>query len=130
MANYLDTSALVTLVTAEAETPALQRWLSMEDRAPLASDLARTELMRAVRRSAPQLALRARTVLDSVTILRLDTATFESAGRLDPENLRSLDALHLACALELGDELEAMVTYDDRLADAAGQNGVPVLAPV
>jgi predicted nucleic acid-binding protein len=48
---------------------------------------------------------------------------------LDPELLRSLDALHLAAALELGDELDGIVTYDDRLATAARHHGVAVLAP-
>ncbi|WP_156251827.1 type II toxin-antitoxin system VapC family toxin [Pseudactinotalea terrae] len=129
MAHYLHTSALVKLVIAEVETPALRGWLAEGHRDFVASDLARTELMRAVRRGAPDRVLRARTVLDSVSLLRLDTTTYESAGRIDPENLRSLDALHLASALELGDELDAMVTYDDRLAEAARQNGVPVLAP-
>ena len=51
------------------------------------------------------------------------------AGRLDPTTLRSLDALHLAAALDLGDDLDGLVTYDDRLAEAAALNGVPVTTP-
>ncbi|MBK5250721.1 MAG: VapC toxin family PIN domain ribonuclease, partial [Actinomycetales bacterium] len=43
--------------------------------------------------------------------------------------LRSLDAVHLAAALSLGDDLEGIVTYDDRLAEAAQANGVPVASP-
>jgi len=43
--------------------------------------------------------------------------------------LRSLDALHLAAALELGDELDGIVTYDDRMATAASLYGVAVIAP-
>ena len=57
------------------------------------------------------------------------TAVFEAAGRLDPDVMRSLDAIHLAAALELGDELKGMVTCDERLAVACTANGVTVLAP-
>jgi predicted nucleic acid-binding protein len=129
VAYYLDTSALVKLVVAEPETAALQSWLSASDREPVASDLVRTELLRAVRRSIPSRMERAREVLNSVTLLAISTATFEEAGRLEPPAMRSIDALHLAVALELGDDLEGVVTYDDRLADAARHQGVHVEAP-
>ena len=129
MAFYLDTSALVKLVVAEAETAALLAWLREADRAPVSCDLARTELLRAVRRVAPDRAVQARTVLDSVTLIAVSTAMFETAGRLDPTLLRSLDAVHLAAALALGDDLEGLVTYDDRQADAAALNGLVVIAP-
>jgi predicted nucleic acid-binding protein len=129
MAFYLDTSALVKLVVAEAETAALLAWLKAADRAPVSCDLARTELLRAVRRAAPDRVVQARTVLDSVTLIAVSTAMFEEAGRLDPTLLRSLDAVHLAAALALGDDIEGLVTYDDRLSDAAARNGLVVSAP-
>jgi uncharacterized protein len=62
-------------------------------------------------------------------LLEVTTAVFEEAGRLDPGTMRSLDAVHLAAALALGDDLEAVLTYDDRLAQAARANGVDVVAP-
>lgn len=129
MAFYVDTSALVKLVVAEQETAALQRWLGASDRVPVSCDLARTELLRAVRRAAPDRVLRARMVLDAVTILEVTTAIFEDAGRLDPTLLRSLDAVHLAAALALGDDLDGVVTYDVHLAAAAELNGLTVVAP-
>jgi uncharacterized protein len=43
--------------------------------------------------------------------------------------LRTLDAIHVAAALVLGDDLESMVTHDDRLAQAALANGIAVIAP-
>lgn len=129
MAHYLDTSALAKLVVTEAETPELERWLREEDRAPVSSDLARTELLRMVRRVAPDRAVRAREVLDALDLLLVTTPTFEAAARLDPAALRTLDAIHLAAALDLGDELHGLVTYDVRLADAARANGVAVIAP-
>jgi len=69
------------------------------------------------------------TLAESVTLIALGTAMFEEAGRLDPTLLRSLDALHLAAALALGDDLEGLVTYDERLAGAAELNGLVVTAP-
>jgi predicted nucleic acid-binding protein len=129
MAQYLDTSALVKLVVAESETAALQAWLAEQPEVPVACDLARTELFRAVRGAAPDRVVRAREVLDAVTLLEVTTAIFEQAGRLDPTDLRALDAVHLAAALDLGDDLDGIVTYDERLARAARANGVAVLSP-
>lgn len=129
MAYYLDTSALVKLVVAEAETSSLRSWLAAAERVPVSCDLARTELLRAVRRASPECAVQARAVLDAITLLEVTPATFEAAGRLDPTVLRSLDAIHLAAALSLGDDLDGMVTYDERLAEAAQANGIPVNAP-
>lgn len=129
MAFYLDTSAAVKLVVAEAETAALLRWLQTQHSHVIASDLVRTELRRATRRGAPEAMERADTVLESVTLLTMSTSVFERACWLDPPILRSLDALHLAAALELGDELEGIITYDDRLAEAARLHGHEVIAP-
>lgn len=129
MAFYLDTSALAKLVVVERETPALHAWATVPGRVLVACDLARTELMRAARRVEPDLAVEAREVLDALTLLKVTTSVFELAGRLDPDALRTLDAVHLAAALGLGDDLEAVVTYDERLADACRRQGVTVLAP-
>jgi predicted nucleic acid-binding protein len=38
----------------------------------------------------------ARGVLEVITILKVSTSIFEIAGRLDPVDLRSLDAVHIA----------------------------------
>lgn len=129
MAVYVDTSALLKLVVAEPESAALRGFLEGSATTAVSSDLARTEAIRAVRRGAPEQVVTARAVLDSLVLLTVTTDTFEVAGRLDPSILRSLDALHLAAALSLGDELEAMITYDERLAQACRANGVDVLAP-
>jgi len=129
VAYYVDTSALVKLVVGEPETEALRSWLAAENREPVSSDLARAELLRAVRRAAPDRLVDARAVLDAVTLVEVTTAIFEDAGRIDPTILRSLDALHVSAALDLGDDLEGIVTYDERLADAAAANGIPVVSP-
>jgi predicted nucleic acid-binding protein len=129
MAHYLDTSALVKLVVAEAESAALQQWLAESPRQPVACDLVRTELMRAVRRAAPDRAPRARQVLDSLVLAQVTSSLFEQAGRIEPTDLRTLDAIHLAAALDLGDDLDGFVSYDDRLNRAAERAGITVLSP-
>lgn len=129
MAHYLDTSALTKLVVAEGETGALRTWLTQVDRNPVSSDLSRTELLRVAKRIAPERVLFAREVLNSITLIELTTEIFEVAGRLDPSILRSLDSVHLAAALSLGDEMESMVTYDERLASAARSNGLATTSP-
>lgn len=129
MAHYVDTSALAKLVAVEPETDALRAWLAEAERDPVSCDLARTELMRVVRRVAPDRVTRAREVLEAVTLVAVTTAILEEAGRLDPAILRTLDAVHLAAALGLGDDLEGLVTYDDRLYEAARLNGVMVVRP-
>ncbi len=71
----------------------------------------------------------ARAVLAALTLLSMSSATFDRAGSVDPRELRSLDALHLAVALELGDELEGLITYDVRQGAAARAFGIDVIAP-
>lgn len=129
MAHYIDTSALVKLVVLEAETEALRSWISVERPALVSCDLSRAELLRAVRRAAADRAVQARAVLDSITLVVVATSTSEAAGRLDPTILRTLDAIHVAAALELGDDLAGIVTYDDRLARAAQTHGIAVVTP-
>lgn len=129
MAYYLDTSAAVKLVVAERGSKALMRWLEAQTADIVASDLLRTELLRAVRRAAPEQMERARAVLDAVVLVTLPTAVFERAADLDPEGLRSLDALHLAAAVQLGDDLDGIITFDERLAEAARRRGIAIIAP-
>jgi hypothetical protein len=127
---YLDTSAAVKLVIAERGSTALRRWLAPRDEQMFSSDLLRTELLRATRRAAPEAMVQARAVLDALILVTLSTAVCERAAMLEPGLLRSLDALHLAAALEMGDELAAIVTYDRRLTEGALVLGVSVVAPV
>jgi predicted nucleic acid-binding protein len=129
VAYYLDTSAAVKLVVEEVGSKALRVWLMKATEPIVSSDLLRTELLRATRRGAPDQMRQARAVLDSLVLLTVSTSLFEQAGTLEPDLLRSLDALHLAAALDLGDDLDGVVTYDDRLASAAVALGAVVIAP-
>lgn len=128
MPHYLDTSAAVKLVAAEPATDALRRWIHESGAQLVASELVRTELLRAVRRRAPDRLPAARLLLDAVHVAEVTTADLARAGVLDPVELRTLDAVHLAVALSLA-PLDAIVTYDDRLAAAARHHGLAVVAP-
>lgn len=124
---YLETSAVAKLVRPERETAALRRWL--RDRRWIGSDLLRTELRRAATRAGGRAPARAERVLEAIDLIRVGTRVFDAAGHLEPVSLRSLDALHVAAALALGPDLEGMVVYDERLADAARSAGLVTAAP-
>jgi predicted nucleic acid-binding protein len=126
---YLDTSAAVKLLMTERESPALRRWLrGRPERASAA--LLRVELVRVVRRAgSSRLIPEVRKLLAGVHLIRLDDALLDRAADLDPTDLRSLDSIHLAAAASLGDDLAAMVSYDDRLLAAARFLGLPIATP-
>ena len=129
MAYYLDTSAFLKLVTTEPETSALHSWVQQEDPTLFSSDLLRTEALSAARRYSVEAHRLAQRRLEALTFLSLTTDICERAADLDPAILRSLDALHLASALSIAEELEGIVTYDERLRTAADLHGVAVVAP-
>jgi predicted nucleic acid-binding protein len=125
---YLDSSALVKLVVREPQTSALRRFLGR--RRDLASSaLARTEVIRAVRPLGPEAVRRARALLRRIDLVRIDDALLDAAATLDPPPLRSLDAIHLAAALALGEDLDLVVTYDLRMQRATVGLGLIVSAP-
>jgi predicted nucleic acid-binding protein len=125
---YLDTSALVKTVIEEPESQALLRWLSDKDTL-VACELVRVEAVRAVRVSDPAAVPRAREVASSVTLIRLDDPLYDLAADLEPASLRSLDAVHLAAALSVGDDLAGVITYDARMEQAALDLHLHVEAP-
>lgn len=131
---YLDSSALVKLVHVEEHTDELRGWLAVEMPALLvASVLAEVEVSRAVRRHAPDRLEHIPTVLDSLDLVKITgSVRAKAAGYPDPL-LRSLDALHLATAHSIastaGAAVTALVTYDERLAKAASEVGLPVVMP-
>jgi predicted nucleic acid-binding protein len=120
---YLDSSALVKLVIAEPESAALRQYV--RKRRPLVSSaLARTEVLRSLLSFGEAALSRGRRVLRTVELVRINDRVFEAAGTLLPAEVRSLDAIHLATAQQLGDDLAVVVTYDARMADAAAKLGL------
>lgn len=131
MKLYLDSSALVKLVKEEAESGALRRFLRRHrsDRR-VTSALARVEVVRAVAGGGPAAVAHARRQLARVDHVNVDRDLLDEAATLAPGlTLRSLDAIHLAAARSIGADLRAVVTYDQRMKDAAVAVGLVVEAP-
>jgi uncharacterized protein len=127
-ATYVDSSALVKLAVREPESVALLRYLRRHP--PLVSSaLARTEVVRALLPLGPEAVRRGREVLARVNLLRINDRVLDAAGLLGPPELRSLDAIHLASAEQLGSDLRGFVTYDERLAMAAAGRLIQVIRP-
>ncbi|MFP5345789.1 MAG: type II toxin-antitoxin system VapC family toxin [Actinomycetes bacterium] len=127
---YLDSSALLKLVRREDETQALLQWLDGEPDTPLVtSELGRVEVLRATRRIGDVALSVARAVLADLDLVPLDRLVQDRACDLDDPGLRTLDALHLASAVLLGEALVHFVAYDHRLLHAASHLGLPVTAP-
>jgi len=127
-AIYVDTSALVKLAVREPESVALRRYLSRH-RPLVSSALARTEVARALLPFGAEAVRRGREVLTRVDLLRITDRVLDAAGSLAPPELRSLDAIHLASVEQLGSDLRAFVTYDERLATAGAARGFRVTRP-
>jgi len=126
--TYIDSSAIVKLVVAEPESTALRRYLSR--RRPLVSSaLARTEVARALLPSGPEAVARGYEALRRVQLLRVNDRVLTDAGRMEPTELRSLDAIHLASVRQLGASVKQIVTYDERMAEAAKAIGWSVASP-
>lgn len=123
---YVDTSALGALLVAQPETQALVDWLDHTAARLVSGDLLETELRRmAVREGCDQSQVSA--ILDGVSLVAFDRATYRSAGFLPMPHLHALDALHLEAAIRL--DVDSVLTYDHRLADAAWSVGLDVIAP-
>jgi len=127
---YLDASALVKLIVMEPESGALLAFLrSRPDR--LSSALSLTEVPRALRRAqfGGAARRRAQRLLARLALVDVDRRILSAAVALAPAALRTLDAIHLATALAVREDLAGLVTYDRRLAAAAERLDLEVVAP-
>jgi predicted nucleic acid-binding protein len=125
---YADTSALAKLVIAETQTPALRAWISRQDARLVTNSIGVVELRRLAARVSQQALGAATTLLGRIDRLVLTPAALALAGELPPPEVRTLDALHIASAAELL-ELQVLLTYDPRMAEAAMHFGLPVHSP-
>lgn len=127
---YLDSSAVLKLVHAEAESAALRDWLAATSTEPLvSSELGRVEVLRAARRLGSDILDRAHAVLAEFDLLPVNRAVQDLACTIGEPLLRTLDALHLASALLVRDVLITFVAYDQRLVQGARAAGLPVAVP-
>ena len=126
-AAYLDSSAAVKLAIAEPESAALRSWLI--GRALTSSVLLRVEVLRAVRPDGSAAVDRAQRFLRRLEFLRIGRLVIDRATSIEPLQLRTLDAIHLATAALMMDSSFAFVSYDERLIRAADQLGLRVASP-
>lgn len=116
------------LVVPERESGTLVAFLASRP-ARASCDLARVEVIRAVRGHGPEAIAYARRALEGLHLIRLERALLEDAASLEGERLRSLDAIHVAAARALGDDLTALVSYDERMLEAGAALGLAVASP-
>lgn len=124
---YVDTSAAVKLLLAEAESKPLREYLRSSDTLLLTSRVGIIELRRVGRRSGAG-ADRADAVAATLAVVEVDETVERIAVELDPD-LRALDAIHLATAFVAAETVGGFVCYDERLAAAAREAGLSVVAP-
>lgn len=124
--HYLDTSAFLKLLVIEEHSEAFAEFVEGGDL--WSSTLLAVEAHRAALRLniAPA---EVDELLDEISLILPAAPTFHSAQSVGNAELRMLDALHLAAAIEIGPELESLITYDRRLAAAADSLGLVVTSP-
>jgi uncharacterized protein len=127
---YADTSAVIKLLAEESHSKAFAAFYDAHaDAEWVSSALLGIEVTRAVARVMPALLPDVRDLLMAFSCIAMDDDIVEGAMNEPDRGLRSLDAIHLATARILAPELDALVTYDDRLASAAIDAGLVTLAP-
>ena len=125
---YVDSSALVKLIVEETGSHSMARWYVEAERV-LISRVGIVETRRAAARHDDLDPGLIDQVLRSVAVFELDEQIERDAVAIRPSSVRSLDAIHLATAMAMLPAIDAFVTYDERLAEAARSLGLPVVSP-
>ncbi|AEH11430.1 MULTISPECIES: type II toxin-antitoxin system VapC family toxin [Protofrankia] len=129
---YLDTSALAKLFIAEKETPDLRQWFAdqVEPLRLVSSTLLAVELTRLLNLVNPTMLGPAESFLSAdVDLVEITPPLLGDAARVPPPRLRTLDAIHLATALDLRDSLDVVLSYDKLLVEAVHASGLPAASP-
>lgn len=129
MAFVVDSSALVKLIVSEQHSKTLGSWVDSCKQDLFISELARTEVSRAISRVDPNLNKQLNTIINRFGVIRVSTQVLTIAETLSPRSLRTLDAIHLASCIILGDALTGFITYDNAQASAALINRIEVFTP-
>jgi predicted nucleic acid-binding protein len=121
---YFDSSAIMKLTGAEAESEALIDYL--QDTVEVSTSvLAQVEVLRNLRKQPVE----SEEAMNGFYLLAFDEEVRRQAVIVGGETLRSLDAIHIATALAIGNRDLHFVTYDIRQAEAARQAGLKVIQP-
>ncbi len=124
---YIDTSAFVKLCWREEESDALREHLG--GRPLISSVVLHVEAVRAALRRSSEAVGITQQRLRKVSRLDIAGATISLASTMLPQEVRSLDAVHLAAARLLDADLDELITYDDRMRQAAIAQGLSVSSP-
>ena len=128
---YLDSSALVKLAVAEPESAGLRGGLAAQPNlVRVASSVSRVEVPRAVWRAEPSALPESYLVIRRTAEIELTDEVLSKAASVRPVTLHAINAIHLASALVLRQELTSFVSYDKRLLAAAKEAGLPTASPV
>jgi uncharacterized protein len=124
---YVDTSALARVLLGQPDSLVIERELGRFDYR-VSSRILGVELQRVALRTGVS---GGDELLEDIAFVRLDDVVLTAAEQIEPTNVATLDAIHLATAVRLhtDGELDAILTYDARLADGARHHGIAVLAP-
>lgn len=125
----MDASALVKLSRPEPESLDLMAAVNERSGVLTSSVISEVELIRAIRRSSPDRVPAAQALLDRLVLLPLTSSIRARAQRLSPDNVRSLDAIHIGTGLEIAGDLDAVVTYDRRMIRTCSDLDLPVISP-
>jgi hypothetical protein len=127
---YLDTSAFLKTVFDEPESQAVRTYLrTVGSPRFVSSTLLAVEARRGALRADPRRVPRVDLALLRVAQIEMDAPVLEMASRLPDPMLRSLDAIHLATALLIMSDVEALMSYDQRMLAAAAAHGLPTASP-
>lgn len=124
---FLDASAFLKLLVVESESAEMRRWAS--GRRLVSSDLLRTETRRGVAHMEASVLRSCDQHLAGIQKVRLTPALLDRAGRIPGRGLRTLDAIYVASALQLGDDLADFVSYDRRQLATAERLGLRTISP-
>ncbi len=130
MHYYFDSSALVKMFSSENHSVEFQNFFLTQSKAQsklFSSALSKVEIFRSLQRQEKDVSL-VDEFLKSLSLLRLSDSVISLAQIVAP-GLRSLDAIHLATALQLRPLDLTFVTYDKPLAKAAKEAGLPCISP-
>lgn len=128
-AAYIDASALVKLFKPERETNAFRAALG-DWPVQVASELIRVEAVCTARRLGGEDVLqRAEAALELINLIPVSPEIIELATGAHTPPLRAMDAIHLATALTMRDDLGAIFVYDNDLHAATLAHQLNALAP-
>ncbi len=126
---YFDSSALIRLIAPEPESKALSEWVrSRAEQTRVTSAVSNVDILRTFRAQGSAAEDLASIIVSKVDQLPVRQEVLDMASDLRFSG-GSVDAIHLASACRLGDDLHAYVSYDPALLAAADDAGLATASP-